>query len=215
MGWPNTGTRTTVTTTDTNAFDISGFPWDSARILLITCIIGVLAGCFYYAWTSARDALRELRALERHHLHDSSSTNGYGYRKGITSTAASRPASPAAMALLAGAALRELEEKRRRASPHRHRGRDAGSPPLPPCRTPSPSPSRSFLPSTATTHHHSSISVGLGVRGIPLASPPGTPTPIAATKSNYKSNHHYTSSPKPTVVLKRSSMDETGIKEQH
>jgi hypothetical protein len=45
--------------TEAYAFDLAVFPWDAARVLLICCILVVLAGCFYYAWTSAREAYRE------------------------------------------------------------------------------------------------------------------------------------------------------------
>ncbi|KAI8055156.1 hypothetical protein BDF22DRAFT_741748 [Syncephalis plumigaleata] len=192
MGWTNANVKiNSNVASDANTLDISGFPWDSARLLLIVCIIGVLAGCFYYAWTSARDALRGLRALERQHLLLESELNGSTHKKEMRTMHTSRPASPATMALLAGAALYELEEKRRRnTSPLRNQRYDHHSPSSIShtfsCRTPSPpsrmqSQSETMTMSTpiqvansplsssssSSTSSTSSSPIGLGMRGLP------------------------------------------------
>jgi hypothetical protein len=148
---------------DANALDISGFPWDSARLLLIVCIIGVLAGCFYYAWTSARDALRELRTLERQHLLESE-LNEFPHKKKMRTMHANRPASPATMALLTGATLCELEEKRRRTSPL-HGQRNVHHSAVSHSFYCTPSPPRLHFQTTNSSPLTSSP-IGLGVRGL-------------------------------------------------
>ncbi|RKP05510.1 hypothetical protein THASP1DRAFT_26007 [Thamnocephalis sphaerospora] len=86
--------------TEAYALDLSVFPWDAARLLLVGCILAVLAGCFYYAWTSARDAFQEWQGkqprplpsrsplLHGHLRSRSSSPSHYAYEYPVTPTGA-------------------------------------------------------------------------------------------------------------------------------